>query len=74
MENVFRTANELSLYIEKYAVDHKVTYLEATLEYCNEHSLEPEDIASKINKSLREKLEQDFRNLNYLPEQAQLDV
>lgn len=70
----FKTANELSMYIEKRAAEKNMTHIEAVLEFCDQHFIEPADIATKINKSLREKLEQDFRNLNYLPKQAQIDV
>lgn len=71
---VFKSANEFSLHIEKMAVEKGLSHLDAVLKYCAENFIDPEDIASKINKSLKEKIEQDFRELNYLPKQAQLDV
>jgi hypothetical protein len=71
---VFKSANEFSLHIEKLAAEKKQTHLEAILEYCADHMLEPADISSKVNKSLKAKIEQNFRDLNYLPKQAQLDV
>lgn len=71
---VFKSSNEFSLHIEKIAHENRITYMEAVIKYCNDHFIEPDDIASKINKSLREKIAQDFRDLNYLPKQAQLDV
>jgi hypothetical protein len=52
----------------------KMTYMEAVLHYCEENYLEPQDVASLINKSLKDKIEMNFRDLNYLPKQAQLDV
>lgn len=70
----FKTANEFSLFIEQTALDKKVTYLETVLSFCDTYKIDPEDVASKINKSLKEKLEQDFRDLNFLPKKAQLDV
>jgi cell division ATPase FtsA len=48
--------------------------MDAVLAYCKENYLEPDDVASLINKSLKDKIEMDFRQLNYLPKQAQLDV
>ena len=48
--------------------------MEAVLYFCQQHMLEPKDIASKINKGLKEKIGQNARDLNYLPKQAQLDV
>ena len=71
---VFRTSNEFSLHIEKLAAEKRLSHLDAVLKYCADHMIDPADIASKINKSLKEKIEHDFRELNYLPKQAQLDV
>jgi KaiC/GvpD/RAD55 family RecA-like ATPase len=71
---MFKTANEFSLHIEKMVRDSKLTYMDAVLEYCKENYLEPEDVSKLINKSLKDKIEMNFRELNYLPKQAQLDV
>jgi hypothetical protein len=71
---MFKTANEFSLHIEHLVRDSKMNYMDAVLEYCKENYLEPEDVSKLINKSLKDKIEMDFRELNYLPKQAQLDV
>ena len=71
---MFKTANEFSLHIEQMVRDSKMTYMDAVLEYCKENYLEPEDVSKLINKSLKDKIEMNFRELNYLPKQAQLDV
>jgi cell division ATPase FtsA len=71
---VFKTSNEFSMHIEKLAIENKITHMEAVLKFCESHMLEPDEISSKINKSLKEKIENDFRTLNYLPKQAQLDM
>lgn len=70
----FKTANEFSMHIERMAAEKRLTHLEAVLAFCSQHFLEPDEVSSKINKSLRDKIENDFRELNYLPKQAQLDV
>lgn len=70
---MFKTANEFSLHIEQIVKDKRVNYMDAVLEYCKENYLEPSDIASLINKSLKDKLEMDFREANYLPKQAKLE-
>jgi hypothetical protein len=71
---MFKNSNEFSLYIEQLVKEKKVNHMDAVLEYCKENFLEPEDVKSLINKSLKEKIEMNFRDLNYLPKQAQLDV
>lgn len=70
---VFKTANEFSLHIEKIAAEKEMTHMEAVLDFCKSHMIEPSDIASKINKGLKEKIAQDARELNYLPKVAQLE-
>lgn len=70
---MFKNANEFSMHIEKISKDLNISYMDATLTYCEENLLEPEDISSLINKSLKDKIEVEFRDLNYLPKLAQLD-
>ena len=74
MSVIFKNANDFSLHIEQLATSSKLNYMDAVLHYCKENYLEPEDVAKLINKSLKDKIEMDFRELNYLPKQAQLDV
>ena len=71
---IFRTPTEFSMYIEEYAVNNEMSYLDAILEYCENHMLEPTDIATKITKSLRNKLEQNYIDLNYLPKHPTIDM
>lgn len=71
---MFKTANEFSLYIENQVYEKNISYMDAVLEYCAENYVEPDEIAKLINKSLKDKLEVNFQEMNYLPKQAQLDV
>lgn len=71
---MFKTVNEFSMYIEQLALEKRISHLDAVLEYCKENFLEPDDISRLVSKSLKDKLEMDFREANYLPKQAQLDV
>lgn len=71
---MFKNSNEFSLYIEQVVREKRLSYMDAVLDYCKENFLEPQDVAKLINKSLKDKIEMNFRELNYLPKQAQLDV
>ena len=71
---MFKSANEFSLYIESVVKEKRLSYMDAIIGYCKDNYLDPEDVAKLINKSLKDKLEMDFRDANYLPKQAQLDV
>jgi len=71
---MFKTANEFSLYIEQMVREKKIPYIDAILEYCKENYLEPSDVSSFINSNLKDKIEGEFRDLNYLPQRAKLDI
>lgn len=71
---MFKNSNEFSMYIEQVVREKRMSYMDAVLDYCKENFLEPSDVSKLINKSLKDKIEMDFRELNYLPKQAQLDI
>ncbi len=62
------------MHIERAAHQTGQSYVDTVLKFCEDHLLEPDEVSSKINKSLREKIEREFRELNYLPKVAELDV
>jgi hypothetical protein len=72
--NQFSTASSFSLFIEKRAREKRMPYMDAVLEYCAENYIDPRDIASLINKSLKDKIQLEMIEANMLPKQAQLDV
>jgi hypothetical protein len=70
---MFTSPNEFSMHIEKFAYDNKITHTEAILDYCERHSLEPDDIKSLVSKSLKDKLAVELRSSGLLPRQATLE-
>lgn len=68
------TANEFSLYIEKVAATQKTNYIDAVISYCETHMIEPEEISSLINISLKEKLANDYKQLNYISKKPTLNM
>lgn len=71
---MFRNSNEFSLHIEKLAKENKLSYVDAVLHYCETNYIEPEDIKKLINISLKNKIETEMIDMNYLPKKAKLDV
>lgn len=69
----FETPSQFSLYIEQLALAKKMTLLETILEYCEENYIDPEDLKTMINKTLKDKLEKDLQNLGMLPKHTNLD-
>ena len=63
-----------SLEIEKMATEKSITHMDAVLEYCKTKEIEPESVTRLISKSLKDKIEANARDLNYLPNQAKLPI
>ena len=72
--NKLMTPTKFSMGIEKLANDSESTYLDALLDYCEKNSVEPEQVKPLITKSLKEKLEVNARELNFLPKVATLPI
>jgi len=72
--NIFKNSNEFSLHIEKIVLTTKLTHMEAILKYCEDNLLEPDEISKMINKSLKEKIACNMRELNFLPKKSTIDL
>ena len=68
------TTKTFSLEIENIAKEKRVSHMEAVLWYCKKEGIEPDTVGSLISKSLKEKIEANARELNFLPRQAQLPI
>ena len=69
-----QSAKSFSLEVEKLALEKKITHMEAVLEYCKEHQLEPESVGRLVSKGLKDKIEANARDLNYFPKRAKLPI
>ena len=68
------TPKIFSMEIENVVKEKKITHMEAVLWYCNKEGIEPDTVSSLISKGLKEKIEANARELNFLPRQAQLPL
>jgi hypothetical protein len=68
------TPKKFAMKIEDAVKNGAGTYMDAILDYCSEHQMEPDAIAPLISKPLKEKLEADARKLNFLPRVATLPI
>jgi hypothetical protein len=68
------TTKTFSMEIENIAKEKRITHMEAILWHCNKQGIEPDTVSSLISKSLKEKVEANARELNFLPRQAQLPI
>ena len=71
---LLNTSKTFSINIENLAKDKNITHMEAVLDYCQRNNLEPDTVGSLISKSLKDKIEANARELNFLPRQAQLPI
>ena len=68
------TTKIFTLEVEKIAKEKNITHMDAILFYCDKEGIEPDSVGSLISKALKEKVEANARDLNFLPKQAQLPV
>ena len=60
--------------IENIVKEKNITHMDAVLWYCKKEGLEPDELGTLISKGLKEKIEANARELNFLPRQAQLPI
>jgi len=68
------TTKTFSLQIENIAKEKKITHMEAVLWYCKNEGIEPDTVSNLLSKGLKQKIEANARDLNFLPKQAQLPI
>jgi len=68
------TPKKFAMKIEEIVSKGGITYMDAILDYCEKNQMEPDTIAPLISKPLKEKIEADARELNFLPRVATLPV
>ena len=74
MEKYMQSPKEFSLEIEKISIDKRINHMDAVLWYCRNKEIEPESVSRLITKSLKEKIEANARELNFLPKVASLPI
>ena len=69
-----QTPKVFSLEIERIAKEKEITHMDAVLLFCKDNNIEPEKVSSLITKGLKEKIEANARELNFLPKVASLPI
>ena len=68
------TPKKFAIKIEQIVSKGGITYMDAILDYCEKNQMEPDAIAPLISKPLKETIEADARELNFLPRVATLPI
>ena len=69
-----RSSKTFSLNIENIVKEKKITHMEAVLWYCKDQGIEPDTVSNLLTKGLKEKIEANARDLNFLPKVASLPI
>jgi hypothetical protein len=73
VEEQFLNKTKFSKVIENTVTELCVGYMEAILLVCEKHSIEPEDVRKFISPAVKDKLEAEAMELNFLPKSNQID-
>ena len=73
-EHVTLTPKKFSLEVEKVAFDKRITHMDAVILCCEQFGIDPEYAAKLLTKALKQKIELNAMDLNYLPKSAKLPV
>lgn len=71
---LLNTPKTFCMKIEDIVKEKSISHMDAVLWYCEQEGLELEGISPLISKALKEKIEADARELNFLPRQAKLPI
>lgn len=64
---MFKTPNDFSIHIENMVREDKtLNYVDAILKYCDDNDVEIEDVKSLISKPLKNRLKNNYIDMNYL--------
>ena len=74
MEKYMQSSKSFSLEVEKIAKEKNITHMEAVIEHCRIQEIEPDTVSRLITKSLKDKIEANARDLNFIPKQAKLPI
>lgn len=66
LEEKFLCSGRFAQDIERIVADHKMTYIDAIIYYCEKNSIDVESIPKLVSKPLKEKLKWEAMELNFL--------
>ena len=73
IEEQFLTKSKFTKLIESTVADLKIPYMDAILKVCETNDIEVEDIRKFISPVIKDKLEAEAMELNFLPKKNSID-
>ena len=68
------TSQKFQLLIEQFVLDKHCSYMDAIVLYCDKHEMEIESAAKLVNTKIKQQLEIEYAELNFLPKSAKLPI
>ena len=73
IEDNFLTKSKFTKLIEATVIETKLSYMDTILHLCEKNESEPEDVKKFISPIIKDNLEAEAMQLNFLPKQNTLD-
>ena len=73
IEDQFLTKSKFTKLVEQTVSELGINYMDAILHLCEKNSIDPEDVKKFISPIIKNKVEAEAMNLNFLPKQNTLD-
>ena len=73
IEDQFLTKSKFTKLVEQTVSELGINYMDAILHLCEKNSIDPEDVKKFVSPIIKNKVEAEVMNLNFLPKQNTLD-
>lgn len=74
LDGLMLTKNKFTKMVEDTVRMKRLSYIDAIVHLCEQHNIEIEDIRKYISLSIKNKLEVEAQNLNFMPKGNSLPV
>ncbi len=73
MEDNFLTKSKFTKLVESTVLEKRVSYMDAILLICEKNSIDPGDVRKFVSPIIKDKLEAEAMELNFIPRQNKID-
>ena len=73
LEDQFLTKSKFTKLIEKTVAELKIPYMDAIIKVCENNEIEIDDVKKFISPVIKDKLEAEAMDLNFLPKKNSID-
>ncbi len=73
LEDQFLTKSKFTKLIEKTVAELKIPYMDAIIKVCENNEIEIDDVKKFVSPVIRDKLEAEAMELNFLPKKNSID-